>query len=441
MGGGILQLSAYGSADIAIVGNPQVTFFKTLYKRHSMFSMESIEQSWNGEANFGRSVTTTIARTGDLVTNIYLEITLPDLSTYTYRHVDGLTSIDPAKVRYVNSIGHALLKSVELEIGGFRVDKHVGEWMDIWGELSTPEGKVRGFNEMIGKYPDYDAEDTTGLKSSSKERTYYIPLVFYFNRNYGNALPLISLQFHEVRLLFEFRNYLECLRHPTAQIASALDSAGNPLSFKNARVYADFVYLQQEERRRYAQIPHEYLIEQVQFQGDVPVLGYPQTAQKVTINFSHPVKELIWVYTSEFNYRTDTLYGNDIFNYSLAHTNMPDYPDDDLVGAFQEEVFTSVNLVLNGTQRFSERKGSYFRLVQPYQHHTRTPNRHIHCYSFALNPEEHQPSGQINLSRIDNAAFIFNFNERVTRGRIKVFAFGYNVLRIQSGLAGIAFAG
>jgi hypothetical protein len=438
MGGGILQLAALGSADIAIVGNPQVTFFKSLHKRHSLFSMESIEQSWNGTADFGRSVTSTIARTGDLVTNMYLEITLPDLSEYTYTAVGG-ASVDPATVKYVNSIGHALLKSVELEVGGFRVDKHVAEWMDVWHELSEPEEKRRGFNEMIGKYEPYDPADPN--KSSGAERTYYIPLLFYFNRNYGNALPLISLQFHQCRVLVEFRSYLECLRCPTAQLLSASGPDGNPLGFKNAKVYVDYIYLEQTERRRYSQIPHEYLIEQTQFLGDVPVLGFPEVTQKVSLNFSHPVKELVWVYTSEFNYRADTRYGNDIFNYSLNHANDPGEPDDNVAVPPTEDVFDSVQLFLNGTERFSQRKGSYFRLVQPYQHHTRTPSRPVYCYSYALHPENHQPSGHVNLSRLENAHFVFSLNPKVTRGRIKVFAFSYNVLRISSGLAGIAYAG
>ena len=184
MGGGILQLAAFGSQDVALVGNPQITFFKQIYKRHSPFAIESIEQTFNGTADFGRQVTATVARTGDLVTSMFLEIELPELYSAAagvgYNFVfelggandPGATqAIEGPLVRWANSIGHALLKSVELEIGGFRIDKHLSEWIDIWHELSEPEERVPGLNEMIGKYDDFDVSDTTGKKSSRAART------------------------------------------------------------------------------------------------------------------------------------------------------------------------------------------------------------------------------------------------------------------------------
>lgn len=503
MGGGILQLAAFGTQDIMLTGNPQITFFRQLYKRHTGFAIESIEQAFNGDADFGRQVSATISRTGDLITRMYLEVTLQDLSLYTFRSPDG--SIVPRddsgrpEVMYVNSIGHALLKSVELEIGGYRVDRHVAEWMDVWHELSEVEERREGFNAMIGKFSgpavaatavatvnsngsisvaltgggngygsppevvfskgpaiaravvkggsvtqiilDNDGAGSYGSNdppfvtfvggkplTSNTERTYYIPLLFFMNRHVGLALPLISLQFHETRVLFEFRNALECIAHPTLKIASASRGAtSDPLSFKRARLFVDYIYLDTEERKRFAQIPHEMLIEQVQFLGDVPV-AQGAIPQKVPINFSHPVKELIWMYTSQRHYD-----GNDIFNYDLDDAD--------------RDVFTSVRLILNGTDRFSERQGSYFRLVQPYQHHTRVPSKKIYSYSFALSPEEHQPSGTLNMSRIDQAYFIFNFEPNdsepvpIDRGRIKIFAYSYNILRIASGLAGVAYSG
>jgi hypothetical protein len=490
MGGGILQLAAFGSQDIMLTGNPQITFFRQLYKRHTGFAIESIEQAFNGDADFGRQVSATISRTGDLITRMYLEVTLRDLTLYTFKSDDGQT-LKSTDVNYVNSIGHALLKSVELEIGGFRVDRHVAEWMDVWHELSEVEERREGLNAMIGKYAErprqaiafarvlsdgsvtvevadggagylvpptivignptvagldvkpataqatvvdgkvvkiemkedgspgsYDpakpppsvaviGEQSTQRRwSTNKESTYYIPLLFFMNRHTGLALPLISLQFHETRVLFEFRNVLECIVHPTQKITSAYRGSASdpvniirdPLSFKRARLFVDYIYLDTEERKRFAQIPHEMLIEQVQFLGNVPIAGYPTVSQKVPVNFSHPVKELIWMYTSQ-----DHADANDIFNYNL---------DDD-----DRDVFTSVRLLLNGTDRFAERQGSYFRLVQPYQHHTRVPTKKIYSYSFALSPEEHQPSGTLNMSRIDQAYFLFNFEDPIPTWR------------------------
>jgi hypothetical protein len=508
MGGGILQLAAFGSQDIALVGNPQITFFRQVYKRHSPFAIESIEQTFNGTADFGRQVTATVARTGDLVTNMYLEIDLPELYSatagvgYTFMFERGGVN-DPSatqetegpKVRWANSVGHALLKSIELEIGGFRVDKHVSEWMDIWHELSEPEERVPGFNEMIGKYDNFDVADTTGAKSSRAARTLYIPLIFFMNRHPGLALPLICLQFHETRVLFEFREWHESIVHPTHRItkATSKDPTASPLSF-SAKFYVDYVYLDTEERRRFAQMSHELLIEQVQFLGDVPtnstisektVVGDYYTtfnqktdtiSQKVSLNFSHPVKELVWVYQNDLvtqytgTYAYSRTYGAstvaytanlisntytyaDYFNYNMKYVANSaaldatisvaspvtvfdvDYKD------LTKDVFRSVRLLLNGTDRFSARKGSYFRLVNPYQHHTRVPKKKIYSYSFALSPEEHQPSGTFNMSRVDQAHFIFEFEPEVTRGRVKIFALSYNILRIASGLAGVAFSG
>jgi len=523
MGGGILQLAAFGSQDITLVGNPQITFFKQVFKRHSPFAIESIEQTFNGEANFGKQVTTTISRTGDLVTRMYLEVTLPDLDDYNYGFSEDASadeknsnSTGRGRVRYVNSIGHALLKSIELEIGGFRVDRHVSEWMDIWHELTEPEERREAFNEMIGKFDNWDTSDEAQLKAAKAGRTLYIPLLFFMNRHPGLALPLICLQFHETRVLFDFRDVLECVCHPTLKVTEVKSNITREnLSF-DARFYVDYVYLDTEERRRFAQMPHELLIEQVQFYGDVPTSSQisSQTVidaftngnltnrntdsmtQKVSLNFSHPVKEIVWVYQSELNtqyikdvsltYTHGTGAGNvrtytanlvsnshvyaDYFNYSIQQLDITantapggsGYIDDGVnnlellrnqhlgesVTSFNvkyidspKDVFRSVRLLLNGTDRFATRKGSYFRLVNPYQHHTRVPKKKIYSYSFALSPEEHQPSGSLNMSRVDQAHFILDFEPSVTRGRIKIFALGYNILRIASGLAGVAYSG
>ena len=513
MGGGILQLAAFGSQDIYLTGNPQITFFKLVYRRHTNFAMESIEQTFNGTVDFGRQVTTTIARTGDLITNIWLEITLPDLAEYTANPANA------TDVKYVNSIGHALLKTVELEVGGFRIDKHHAEWMDIWHELSLKEEKRAGFNQMIGKHPQYDNADPN--RSDRGGRTYYIPLLFYFCRNPGLALPIISLQYHEVKVNIEFRPYLECLKSSGAAVTSVA-KAGNPLQFVNAKIFVDYVYLDQEERRRFSQVAHEYLVEQVQFLGDQAVLSTTLNP-KVSLNFSHPVKELVWVVqrdsfvdcTPNANFIAEVA-GCQPFNYSddfttegivmdvLARgslggggsgTAVPTTSGDGPSGPYlpgvgiavgpslqgaswldttagvgdAEEVFAATTnyllakvildsgikcsgknpvevakLQLNGQDRFTEREGRYFDRVQPYQHHTRTPTPGINVYSFALKPEEHQPSGTCNFSRIDKATLQLTVSVNTVRSgrtaQVRVYAVNYNVLRVMSGMGGLAYS-
>jgi hypothetical protein len=389
MGGGLMQLVAYGAQDIYLTGNPQITFFKVVYRRHTNFSMESIEQTFNGAADFGKRVTCTVSRNGDLMHRVYLQVTVPALS--------GDDSSD-SSATWVDWLGHALIKNVEVEIGGQRVDKHYGDWMHIWNELTQSAGKKDGYETMVGK----NVDGKTDL---------YIPLEFWFCRNPGLALPLIALQYHEVKINLEFRSAAECLT-PTATTTPSLLAAS---------LYVDYIYLDTDERRRFAQVSHEYLIEQLQFTGDESISS---TSNKIKLNFNHPCKELVWVVQSDDNVDTGDLF---------------DYTDSESVNCT-----ASAKLQLNGHDRFSERFGKYFNLVQPYQHHTNVPKDGINVYSFGLKPEEHQPSGTCNMSRIDNATLQLTTTaatvSSASDAKVRVYATNYNVLRIMSGMGGLAYS-
>ena len=387
MGGGLMQLVAYGAQDVYLTGNPQITFFKVVYRRHTNFAMESIEQTFNGTANFGQRVSCTVSRNGDLCSRMYLEVDMPA----------SAADANP----WVDSLGHALIKSVEVEIGGQRIDKQYGHWMEAWDELTCPAEKLRARTSMLRKEA---ASAGTGVATTSGEVVkLYIPLQFWFCRNPGLALPLIALQYHEVKVIVEF-NSLESV--------NAEYPATGDLS---AKLWCDYIYLDTDERRRFAQVSHEYLIEQVQFTGDETISS---GANKLRLNFNHPVKELVWcVLTS--NDTTPSI--------NPAHG-----------GVAMNGVTTDAKLLLNGHDRFQQRPGSYFHDVQPYQHHTRMPERAgVYSYSFALKPEEHQPSGTCNFSRIDNATLPLTTG---ATGVAKVFAVNYNVLRIMSGMGGLAYS-
>lgn len=370
MGGGLMQLVAYGAQDIYLSGNPQITFFKVVYRRHTNFSMESIEQTFNGSADFDRKVTCTISRNGDLISRVYLQATLTNNAT-------GATDIEYA--------GHKLIKSVEVEIGGQRIDKHYGDWLAIWNELTQTAGHLDGYKAMT-TLPALPA-------GGSAKTILYVPLQFWFCRNPGLALPLIALQYHEVKINIEFASM------------TTVGGAGADIDFGSASLYVDYIYLDTDERRRFAQVSHEYLIEQLQFTGD------ESASSKIKLNFNHPVKELIWV----------------------------EQEDGDGVGEYTS-TYTDAKLQLNGHERFSARAASYFQLVQPYQHHERVPEatKYINVYSFALKPEEHQPSGTCNMSRIDNATL--NLSSVESANTVKVFAVNYNVLRVMSGMGGLAYS-
>lgn len=536
MGGGIAQLASYGLADQYLTGAPQITFWKLVYRRHTLFSMESVQQTFDGTVDFGRKATCTISRNGDLVGPVWLEITLPDLLAYDitptpadgnsvdvtsaatglykdangnyWQSLAGTTYTNPVafyrsstgkyhatarmtpadnvpttvaqydsstklygssgaaqtsaslssygtelatfpylcksgasvpytfatpthNLRWVNSIGHALLNSVEIEIGGSRIDKHYGEWMDVWSELSEKEEKRPGFWQMVGKY-DETAYAAGWSRDQSKSRTYYVPLKFCFNTMPGLYLPLVALSYHQVKYNFEFRPYLECVKSSVPVTKLTAKSGGALLSMAACNLYADYVFLDAPERIRMAEIPHEYLITQVQFQGAEPVPSPADPngtrSRKYNLNYNHPVRELLWTYVAKSNYEADPVAGNNWFSYGV--------PGDDAA-----EVFDECRIVINGHDRFSPRSAPYFRLIQPYEHHTRCPTKKIHCYSFSLlSPEDWQPSGQANFSRFDAAQMQFVLNASLPAGRMNIYAYSFNVLRIASGLAGLAFA-
>ena len=429
MGGGLMQLVAYGAQDVYLTGDPQITFFKVVYRRHTNFSMESIAQTFNGTPDFGRKVSATIARNGDLIHKCYLQVTLP-----------GLTA---ARSAYVPYVGHRLINNVELEIGGQKIDKHYGDWLYIWSELTETEGHRSAYDTMVGQTGDVsgaasednDTKATAGLQNVAStaipSATLYVPLQFWFCRNAGLALPLIALQYHEVKINVEFETLANCCYGGDAATADAT-------SF-DAQLYVDYIYLDTEERRRFAQVKHEYLIEQLQFTGAESVTA---SANKLRLNFNHPVKELVWTINSDGD-ATSGVNNNGEWNNYTNEDNTHGGPatgsgsdGDGLLYGNGANNCTNAKLQLNGHDRFSQRDGSYFNLVQPYQHHTSSPAMGINCYSFALKPEEHQPSGTCNFSRIDNATL--NVTSAMA-GTAKVYAVNYNVLRIMSGMGGIAY--
>jgi len=430
-----MQLVAYGAQDIYLTGNPQITFFKVVYRRHTNFAVESIEQTFNGTADFNKRVTATISRNGDLIQQMYLEVTLPTVTS-------GVASTSNV---WTYGVGNALVSQAEIEIGGQLIDRQYGDWMNIWTELTIPSGKQDGYDNMVGNVittgstATNPAEQLGGIAFSTTATTrLYVPLQFWFNRNPGLALPLIALQYHEVKLNLTIRAIADLIN------VSVSPTAGNSLGCK---LYVDYVYLDTDERRRFAQVSHEYLIEQVQFTG-TETIASGSSNKNVTLNFNHPVKELVWAHTTTAHATSGVASHNcRWFNYSGLNTSGVDS-------------FQTALLQLNGHDRFSVRYADYFRKVQNYEHHTRVPRvggdfgtradtttlalrQFIYSYSFALSPEEHQPSGTCNFSRIDNAVLQLTYNsasETAAALNLNIYAVNYNVLRIMSGMGGLAYS-
>ena len=415
MAGGLMQLVAYGAQDVYLTGNPEVTFFQAKYKRHTNFAMENIEQTVNGTAANSGRVSVTIARNGDLVGDMYLEL----------KSAAG----DATKACWV---AERAINNVELSIGGQRVDKHYQKWWRLYSELYLDESKKATWGKM-----------TTG----ASDKTVYLPLIFFFNRNPGLYLPLIALQYHEVRVDIDLASDM------TTYLAASI------------KVWANYIYLDTEERRRFAQKGHEYLIEQVQHTGTDSVDA--ATTKQVRLSYNHPVKELVWCFSNTSTAATalwNFTSGNDASNVvitsdqtAIAASNC--FVPTALMGApmvqvgtgggdlaFTEDVVGPLNtfkLVLNGQDRFKEQEGKYFNQVQAFNHHTGSPYPGVYSYSFALKPEEHQPTGTCNFSRIDNAQVAVKLNAAASglpTLSMNMFATNYNVLRIQSGMGGLAFS-
>ena len=529
MGGGIMQLVAYGAQDIYITGNPQITFFKVVYRRHTNFSIESVEHSFVGIPAFGNKVSAKITRNGDLLSKMYLRITL--------------SRVDPEgnNFAWIKRVGHALLKQATIEIGGTRIDKQYGTWLDVWYELARQGDHERGYAKLIGDVPEL-TEYNSNIK---KEYILYVPLQFWFNRFIGLAVPLIALQYHDVFLHIEFEKVNNL-------IVGDCHFDSNNVTMKEASVLTNYIFLDTDERRRFALVGHEYLIEQVQFNGIEPVLS---NEARYTLDFNHPTKELIWCirngnyssgkkfvyYTNKdkwsvkkaskiiiknsisigtnpepivggkwteippYQYETvgtfnvtnkndDYIYVNPeslyIKNYGITnkihadivvHKNgsiesnnvettltvrdlsiSVDQMTDTRYNACDPKVniFSNYGLLIdgsinpvayallqfNGQDRFDRREGEYFNYVQPDQHHENTPKDGINCYSFALHPEEHQPTGSANLSRIESSQLTIWFKDDILGinyfnpdNQLYIFARSYNILRIYAGLSGLAY--
>jgi Large eukaryotic DNA virus major capsid protein/Major capsid protein N-terminus len=541
MGGALMQLVAYGAQDVFLTGTPEITFWKVSYRRHTNFAMESIEQTFSGQADFGRRVTCTISRNGDLCYRTYLQVTLPEINQ----------SMNSSGVyaRWLDFVGEQLIAQVEVEIGGQRIDRQYGDWMHIWNQLTMSAEQQRGYFKMIGNTtqltyitdPNFapisgpcsangGPSQVCAPRNALPETTLYVPFLFWFCRNPGLALPLIALQYHEVKINLDIRPIGECLwavtsLNPPQTTSSVSVTTAYQQSLVAASLYVDYVFLDTDERRKMAQNPHEYLFEQVQFTGDESV---GSSSNKIKLNFNHPCKELIWVVQPDanvdycaslqgnstlfrtlgaqpFNYtdsidalpnavhafggpaETDGVNGfiasnglfqmpgamdgiisgpvsNQTWNYQQSAsasgayvpfdaqqgTNSGSYVSD--AGTFVlaetaldmhcwgENPVVTAKLQLNGQDRFSEREGPYFDVVQPYQHHTRAPDTGINVYSFALRPEEHQPSGSCNFSRIDNAVLQLVLSSGTATAKVRVYAVNYNVLRVMSGMAGVAYS-
>jgi hypothetical protein len=494
-GGGLLQLVATGKQDVFLTGNPRTSYFKFVYNRHTNFAVESQQLYFDGTPNFGQKISCLVPRAGDLLGPMFLRVTLPQLYLTTQ------SNPTPSKVGYCNSPGHVLIQEISIQIGEQEIDKQTGQWLEIWSALSTDASQREGLQAMLQQRPGYpfldyanNAPDVSGSNPTLPKHIYsrengnslvdisgvtvagghiqpstryprnyddpimgpvtlYIPLRFWFNKNPGSYLPLLAMQYHPIRInitlaplqmmYYTKQLYLQEATPSLCGSQSVQAAQSSPLDIQ---LWGDYVFLDIPERRRFVSTPLEYLIEQVQY---TPPLAIPYNSRNATlrIDFNHPIKEFIWVLQrnvmqSRHEYFNWSSLGN--YEIEMANTNgFPEPPN-------RTDLMTSAVLQLDGQDRFDTRDPAYFRLVQPYQHHTTTPvDRYIYCYSFAFKPEELRPSGSLNASRIDTIILQLgmqspttSFNTSVAFGDMSAYVYGlnYNILRVVDGYAGLLFS-
>lgn len=488
MPSGLIQLVKYGSQDLFFTGNPQISFFKTVYRRYTNFAIDTVKQQFQNIdtsllTDTERTLRTKIERYGDLLTNIQFVFDLPDIKSTGER-----------RFRWIKNIGTNVINYISILIEGQTIDKNYGEWLNIWHELTLPSEKQNTYNEMIGNVPEMyqpeiapgnngiypEADISSDVIPSIMGRRIYVPLIFWFNRNPGLALPLIALQYNQVEIEIEMKslkdlytiietdasnsNYGYRVKPETTTSEHGIQNyvADNTIvTVSNGSrrlqkfdidpfLLIDYIYLDENERKRFAFSQHEYLIEQINQSNFLGLEG----SHSLELDLHLPTKEFIWV-----TKRNDADDRNDWNNYTnWINESIPPYTRGYIneYGATPEitsanysyyksyQVLDETILLLDGFERFLEQPGQYFNQIQPYKHHKKCPKKGIHIYSFALNADKFpQPTGTMNASHFNKIQLNVKTQSVYTtesyKYNITVYAVEYNILRIVGGMAGKVF--
>lgn len=489
MPAGLIQLVRHGSQDLFFTGNPQITFFKTVYRRYTNFAKDTIVQNFQDIdtsllTDRERKLRTKIERYGDLVHTMYFVFDLPDIKSSNNR-----------RFRWIKNIGTNLINHVSILIAGQTIDKHYGEWLNIWHELTLPLEKQDTYNKMIGNIPEmYMPEDApgnggvypesdidNGVVPSIQSRRIYVPLIFWFNRNPGLALPLIALQYNDIEIEFELKglrdlytimetdasrtDYGYRIKPETSISAHGIQNYvadGTIVTSENGTrtlqkfdinpfLLIDYIYLDEKERRRFALNQHEYLIEQT---NQSVFLGL-EGSHTLDLDLHLPTKEFVWV-----TKRNDAEDRNDWNNYTnWIDEKIPPFTPGFLNEYEAAETITTANysyyksphiinesvLLLDGYERFLEQPGEYFNWIQPYTHHKKCPKTGIHIYSFAIDADKFpQPTGNMNASHFNSIELRVItqsvYTTQTYKFDINVYAVEYNILRVIGGMAGKVFS-
>ena len=425
-GGGYLNLLFVGAQDLFLNGQPEITYWKQTWRRYTNHAIESVPVQFSGDVNFGRKFTCLLPKSADLINKMVLQVTVPALAP-------SGTLLPGAAVRWVDKLGHALIKSVSVQVNGQLIDSHTGEWMELYSSLTLPAEKHTAYHRMIGHVTSLHTDAT------AQQYTMFIPLRFWFCEATGLSLPTMAMQYAETKMVIEFRSLADL----TIQ-ANVTDAYKGDLV--SATLYCDCVWLDQAERQRFLDGTHEYLITQVQ-QATEPVT---QDVTSIRVPFSHPVKFLVLVAQQDAFVAQNV---NQYFNYtttlqSRAGANFTSPVD--VLDATATGPITSMTLLLNSKERWAARPGQYFNWVQAYQWFDTAPSSPgIYPYSFAVLPTDPaQPSGSLNFSRVTTAVMNVSYDPAlfltaagaVATATVQLYGVNLNVFKVQKGLASLCFS-
>jgi hypothetical protein len=408
---GNLVIISEGAKDHYLSGNPQTTFFKSVYKRHTRFVMYKKNISSETNPDFGKKVSFKVQHVGDLLSGLYLDITLPALQQVQ----EGSTYVG-----YVNSFMASVIEYAEITFNGRVIDRIQGQYLDIRNEIYYDEGRRACHDIMLGKYQAETSLQTNALAS----KTIAIEIPFWFTDGSHFSLPLIAMKYTEIMINIKFRDSLSSVVSDV-QLTQVLDSDGSALSMTNCNLRGDFITLDKEERKLFASKPIEYLIYQHQFNEEFVDANI--TDVKMNLSFEHPIRFMTWVIQDVPTKNTllTSTTGNKWVKYDKPTTG--------------GSPLVSAELRFDGKPFQDSLNYFYYLQVEPFKRFINCPRKYIFTYSFALNPIDWKPSGHMNFSKIDKKILQLTLDTHTTSKVINVYANNYNVLRIVSGQAGLAF--
>jgi hypothetical protein len=443
MPGGLIQLVAYGAQNVFLNGNPTVSFFKKVYKTHTNFSTESIKVIFNKTYIDFNDTTLFIAkidRNADLIQEIYFSFEIPEIKKKLREDF-----------RFVKNLGEVMIDYYKIYIGGTLVDTQYGEWLHIWNELTIESSKKYGYDKLIGNIPEIYSPDPHNFRQNEEvqveKRRLYVPLKFWFNKNPGLALPLIALQYHEIEIHIQIKPYKHLFTvkiNSSANVAVAQETYSDYFTSSKLEIQpyleVNYVFLDTTERNFFSVNSQDYLIEQVvhlKFDG----LKEFETSQLVLQN---PVKEIIWVFTRDDQKKNNKWFEYTDSKYEVSNSCVDANNCASCVNrVVDKEIMKTATFSFNGVDRMEEKVASYFNLIQPFQHHTVIPPSGVYVYSFSLMPEQFQPSGSCNMSRINSIELktsIIQPSDNTYKYNMHVYVVNYNFLRIAGGLGGLAYS-